>query len=240
MVVAFEIADESDPGPYPIPPDAPVEGGSCATGDRHVIVVQEGTCLLYELFSATSQPDGSWQAYSGARFDLASNALRPESWTSADAAGMPILPGLVRYEEIDAGVIPHALRALVRVKAPDIDKVLLARLKDQDYGVREAVAGLVGEVKPAGGVSALTDAYQAALPDAAYGARAAAISALAEYGGPEAIEGIRAGLADKDWAVRVRAAELLGKLDPSGDHQQAIRPVPSAFSRSICWIALNR
>ena len=102
--------EESDPGPYPIPPDAPIEGGSCATGDRHVIVAQEETCTLYELYNAHPQPDGSWQADAGARFDLASNALRPAGWTSADAAGLPILPGLVRYEEIEAGVIPHALR----------------------------------------------------------------------------------------------------------------------------------
>ena len=108
--VVFEVAEESDPGPYPIPADAPIEGGSCGTGDRHVIVVQEGTCTLFELFSATPQPDGSWTAFSGARFDLTSNALRPAEWTSADAAGMAILPGLVRYEEIAAGVIPHALR----------------------------------------------------------------------------------------------------------------------------------
>ena len=110
VAVAFEVAEESDPGPYPIPPDAPIEGGSCGTGDRHVIVVQEETCTLYELYSATPQPDGSWQAFSGAVFDLTSNALRPAEWTSADAAGLPILPGLVRYEEIAAGVIPHALR----------------------------------------------------------------------------------------------------------------------------------
>jgi hypothetical protein len=108
--VTFEVAEESDPGPYPIPPDAPIEGGSCADGDRHVLVVQEETCTLYELFYAFLQDDGSWQAYGGARFDLSSNALRPETWTSADAAGLPILPGLVRYEEIEAGVIPHALR----------------------------------------------------------------------------------------------------------------------------------
>lgn len=105
--VTFEIADESDPGPYPIPLDAPIEGGACGTGDRHVIVVQEDTCLLYELFDASPRPDGSWQAYSGARFDLTSNDLRPTTWTSAD---LPILPGLVRYEEIVAGIIPHALR----------------------------------------------------------------------------------------------------------------------------------
>lgn len=108
--VIFEVAEESDAGPYPIPPDAPVEGGSCATGDRHVIVVQAETCLLYELFDATQQSDGRWQAFGGARFDLTSNSLRPVEWTSADAAGLPILPGLVRYEEVLAGVIPHALR----------------------------------------------------------------------------------------------------------------------------------
>jgi hypothetical protein len=73
-------------------------------------VVQEGSCTLYELFDATQRPDGSWQAFGGAVFDLRSNALRPDGWTSADAAGLPILPGLVRYEEIAAGVIPHALR----------------------------------------------------------------------------------------------------------------------------------
>lgn len=108
--VRFDVAEESDPGPYPIPADAPVENGSCSDGDRHVIVVQEGSCTLYELFDARQQPDGSWRAFGGARFDLASNALRPDSWTSADAAGLPILPGLVRYEEIAAGAINHALR----------------------------------------------------------------------------------------------------------------------------------
>jgi hypothetical protein len=111
VAVRFTEADaESDPGPYPIPADAPIEGGSCATGDRHVLVVQEGSCTLYELFDATQRPDGSWQAYGGARFDLRANALRPDGWTSADAAGLPILPGLVRYEEIEAGAIKHALR----------------------------------------------------------------------------------------------------------------------------------
>ena len=106
----FVVEDESDPGPYPIPPDAPIEGGASGTGDRHLIVVQEETCRLFELYDAVPRDDGSWEASSGARFDLTSNDLRPEEWTSADAAGLPILPGLVRYEEIDAGVIPHALR----------------------------------------------------------------------------------------------------------------------------------
>ena len=102
--------DESDPGPYPIPADAPVEGGACSDGDRHVLVVQAGTCRLDELFNARSLSDGSWVADSAARFDLNSNALRPEGWTSADAAGLAILPGLVRYEEVAAGAIDHALR----------------------------------------------------------------------------------------------------------------------------------
>ena len=105
-----EAGDESDPGPYPIPADAPIEGGSCADGDRHVLVVQEGSCTLYELYAARPRAGGAWDAGSGAVFDLKSNALRPAGWTSADAAGLPILPGLVRYEEIAAGAIPHALR----------------------------------------------------------------------------------------------------------------------------------
>ncbi len=108
--VTFDVPEESDAGPYPIPSDAPIEGGSCGTGDRHVIVVQEGTCQLFELYAAIPQSDGSWQAFGGARFDLTSNALRPDTWTSADAAGLPILPGLIRYEEIAAGAINHALR----------------------------------------------------------------------------------------------------------------------------------
>ncbi len=105
--------DESDPGPYPIPPTAPVEGGSPSTGDRHVLVVDRGNCTLYELYSAFPQLDGSWQAGSGAVFNLSSDALRPATWTSADAAGLPILPGLVRYDEVASGAIAHALRFTV-------------------------------------------------------------------------------------------------------------------------------
>jgi hypothetical protein len=100
--------DESDPGPFPIPLDAPVEGGG-ASGDRHVLVLRQGTCDLFELFVGRRTADG-WDAASGARFDLTSNALRPDGWTSADAAGLPILPGLVRYDEVAAGVIRHAIR----------------------------------------------------------------------------------------------------------------------------------
>jgi hypothetical protein len=101
--------DESDPGPFPIPLDAPVEGGG-VSGDRHVLVLRQGTCELFELFVGRRSSAG-WAADSGARFDLTSNALRPDGWTSADAAGLPILPGLVRYDEVAAGVIRHAIRA---------------------------------------------------------------------------------------------------------------------------------
>jgi hypothetical protein len=104
-----DYGDESDPGPYPIPLNAPNEGG----GDRHVIAVQQGTCKLYELFNAWPQA-AHWDASSGAIWDLSSNALRPFGWTSADAAGLPILPGLVRYDEVQAGVIRHALRFTVQ------------------------------------------------------------------------------------------------------------------------------
>jgi hypothetical protein len=96
---------ESDPGPFPIPLDAPVESGS----DAHVVVVRQGSCDLFELFGARRNGAG-WIAQAGARFDLSSDALRPVGWTSADAAGLPILAGLVRYDEVAAGHIDHALR----------------------------------------------------------------------------------------------------------------------------------
>ena len=110
--VTFDYDDESDPGPYPIPPTAPIEGGPNATGDRHVIVIDTLNWRLYELFDAHPQNGGaSWHAGSGATWDLSSNALRPAGWTSADAAGLPIFPGLVRYDEaVLKGVISHALR----------------------------------------------------------------------------------------------------------------------------------
>jgi len=111
--ISFDYDDESDPGPYPIPPDAAIEGGAQATGDRHVLVLDRDTCRLYETFYSFPQPDGSWRAGSGAVFDLLSHALRPAGWTSADAAGLPILPGLVRYDEVAAGEIKHAIRFTV-------------------------------------------------------------------------------------------------------------------------------
>jgi len=110
--VIFEYADESDPGPYPIPPDAPIEGGPNGTGDRHVIVIDRDNWKLYELFSAFPSKGGaSWKAGSGAVFDLRSNAVRPAGWTSADAAGLPVFAGLVRYDEVhELKAITHALR----------------------------------------------------------------------------------------------------------------------------------
>ncbi len=110
--IVFDYADESDPGPYPIPRDAAVEGEP-NDGDRHVLVLNRDNCMLYELFYSWLQPDGSWTAASGAVYDLTSNDLRPAGWTSADAAGLPILPGLVRYEEAVSGTIDHAIRFTV-------------------------------------------------------------------------------------------------------------------------------
>lgn len=110
--VTFDYADESDPGPYPIPTDAPIEGGANSTGDRHVIVVDTANARLYEMYDAHPLNSGaSWHAGSGAVFDLTSDALRPAGWTSADAAGLPIFPGLARYDEaVSRGSITHALR----------------------------------------------------------------------------------------------------------------------------------
>lgn len=105
-VVYTDYGDESDPGPFPIPADGVVESAS----DHHVLVVDSDNCRLYELYNAYPQTDGSWEASNGAAYDLTNHALRPAGWTSADAAGLPILPGLVRYEEVLAGEINHAIR----------------------------------------------------------------------------------------------------------------------------------
>lgn len=109
-IVYEAYGDESDPGPFPVPGDAAVEGGPQSDGDRHVVVVRQGECVLYELFRAFPGSGGAWHADSGARWDLASNATRPLGWTSADAAGLPIMPGLVRYDEVASGVVAHAFR----------------------------------------------------------------------------------------------------------------------------------
>lgn len=112
--VTFDYAEESDPGPYPIPRNAPIEGGADADGDRHVLVLDRTHWKLYELWDAHPVNGGtSWRAGSGAVFNLKSNKLRPAGWTSADAAGLPVLPGLVRYDEVKSGRITHALRFTV-------------------------------------------------------------------------------------------------------------------------------
>ena len=109
----FQWPEESDAGPYPVPTNAPIEGPPNVDGDRHILVVDRDKCVLYEVYHSYWQPDGSLKAGSGAVFDMNSNALRPETWTSADAAGLPILTGLVRYEEAAAGEIGHAVRFTV-------------------------------------------------------------------------------------------------------------------------------
>ncbi len=106
--VSFEYASESDRGPYPIPSNVKIEGGS----DQHAILVDKSSCKLYELF-ALERRGGRWHAGSGAIWNLSSNKLRPRGWTSADAAGLPILPGLARYDEVARGRIDHALRFTV-------------------------------------------------------------------------------------------------------------------------------
>src|ERR1043165_1124057 len=107
-----EFPEESDPGPFPIPLDATVEGDDPDAGDRHVCVIDKDNAILYELYHAVQVGDG-WECGSAAKFDLKSNALRPDGWTSADAAGLPIFPGLARIDEVTAGEINHALRFTV-------------------------------------------------------------------------------------------------------------------------------
>lgn len=109
--VTFEYSDESDHARYPIPRNVPIEGGRNGSGDRHVIVIDRAKCRLYELFDAHPVRGGTrWRAGSGAIWNLRSNRLRPAGWTSADAAGLPIYPGLARYDEVRSGAIDHALR----------------------------------------------------------------------------------------------------------------------------------
>jgi hypothetical protein len=108
--VRFDYAGESDRGPYPIPANVPIEGGRASDGDRHVIAIDRDRCRLYELYAAYPQGGGRWRAGSGAIWSLRSNKLRPRGFTSADAAGLPIFPGLARYQEVRRGHIDHALR----------------------------------------------------------------------------------------------------------------------------------
>ncbi len=108
--VSFDYSDESDHVAYPIPKTVHIEGGRASTGDRHAILVDKSACRLYELFALYPTSSGGWKAGSGATWNLRSNHLRPAGWTSADAAGLPIFPGLARYDEVARGVIDHALR----------------------------------------------------------------------------------------------------------------------------------
>jgi len=108
--VTFNYPSESDAGPYPIPANVPIEGGANSTGDRHVLIIDRDNCVLYELYNTSPNSDGTWRASSGAIFDLQCSCLRPATWTSADAAGLAIFPGLVRYDEAASGVILHAIR----------------------------------------------------------------------------------------------------------------------------------
>lgn len=117
-IVFTAYGSESDPGPYPVPPNAPIEGGASSTGDRHVIVIDRDHQRLYEMYNAFPNQDGSWNADCGAVFDLDSDDVRPGAqpgWTSADAAGLPIFPGLARYDEAAQGPggVLHALRFTV-------------------------------------------------------------------------------------------------------------------------------
>jgi PKD repeat protein len=111
--VTFDYGDESDPGPYPLPASPLIEGGGGSVGDRHLLMVHQDERKVYELYAAEKQPDGSWHAGSGAIFNLSGYELRPVGWTSTDAAGLAVLPGLVRYDEVAAGKITHAIRFTV-------------------------------------------------------------------------------------------------------------------------------
>ena len=156
-------------------------------------------------------------------------------WTvrAALADILATLPPQVSLERLrpmlqdqDKRVVPAVLRALVRHRVPDASEIVLSHLKEADVVIRETAARLIGQLKPAAGLAALRDAYAASGADASYGARAAMLDALANYGTPDATDAIRAGLKDKDWAVRVHAVELLAKIDPATDHRMDIRPAP--------------
>jgi cyclophilin family peptidyl-prolyl cis-trans isomerase len=128
----------------------------------------------------------------------------------------------------DKRVVAAAIGAVAKLHAPDLEQVLLERLKEPDYAVRASAAEEIERLKPASGPAALREAFTAAQPDAAYSARGAILRALVAYGPGEATETLKTALADKDWAIRVRAAELLKTIDPAFDAQSAIRPAPGA------------
>jgi cyclophilin family peptidyl-prolyl cis-trans isomerase/HEAT repeat protein len=170
-------------------------------------------------------------------FLLVLASLDPDRDWTVRAALAHVLPSLgseavverlrAMLADQDKRVIPAALNALVQVKAPDVAGLALTHLKDPDYTVRSAAAGVIGRLKPEGGIEALQDALTLAKGDAAYDARVAILSALAEYG-TSTLDVVKTGLADQDWAVRLRTLELLAKLEPSADFRNAIRPAPGA------------
>jgi cyclophilin family peptidyl-prolyl cis-trans isomerase/HEAT repeat protein len=169
-------------------------------------------------------------------FIVVLSSLEPDpDWTvrAALAGVLATLPADVSVDRLramlddqDKRVIPAVLRALARQKAPDAGTVILGKVNDADYAVRAAVAGLIGELKPAGGAEALREAYKRGQSDLAFDARESALSALAAFGAAEATDTLKAALADKEWAVRLRAVQLLRRLDPSGDYVKTIRPAP--------------
>ena len=164
---------------------------------------------------ATLEPDRDWHVRAALAGIL--GTFRPEISTDRLRAML---------DDQDKRVHPAVMAALVRQNAPDVGKILLQRLGDPDFVVRASAASHVGKLKVEGGAAALREAYKAGLPDSAYAARAAALEALSNFGAPESVETIKGALADKDWAVRVRAAELLAKLEPGFDAESAIRPAP--------------
>ena len=194
-----DYRDESDPGPVPVPPRADIEGGSTeqpdpASGDRHVITVQRGTCELIELYKAKRVVDAqgsvvAWRAASSARWRLDSNALRPRGWTSADAAGLPILPGLLDYDEAATGRITHALR------------FTLPRARNAYVYPARHCGSTLGAAYPAYG---MRFRLKASVPSRAYtGAARAIVVAMKRYGLIYADQGSAmyvTGTADPRWA----------------------------------------
>jgi cyclophilin family peptidyl-prolyl cis-trans isomerase/HEAT repeat protein len=169
-------------------------------------------------------------------FVLVLAGLEPDRQWSVRAALADILGSLPRdiglerlqgmLQDEDKRVIPHVLGSLARLKADNAAAVVLQRLEDPDFALRAAAARMIGEMKPPGAANALREAYRTGLPDSTYVARAAALDALAQYGADEAAEFLKAALADKEWAVRLKAADLLARLDPSGHFTEVIRPAP--------------
>lgn len=225
--VTFGYAGESDPGPYPIPANPPIEGGPQSTGDRHVLVVDSGACRLYELFDAHPGPGGSWTAGSGATWDLLSNALRPATWTSADAAGLPILPGLVTYDEVASGHVNHA----IRITVPASRRSFLWPARHQAGSTNSTDTPAMGErfrLKPS--------VNEAAFPVSVR----PIIVALKTYGGIVADNGapwFMSGVPDERWdndalqtlrSITGREFEAIdaSSLQLSPDSGQARRPAP--------------